>query len=123
MKLVLLSQDLMIGSHLSGTAKTLGLDMVTVSNQNRAVEIICDADCKLLFVDLRLPGLKIDHLVRDVTEICSEHVPIVACGPHVHEAKLAAAREAGCDAVVTRGQFDRDAGPILGNLLKQRPDA
>jgi hypothetical protein len=30
---------------------------------------------------------------------------VVAFGPHVHEERLAAARNAGCDEVVSRGEF------------------
>jgi len=30
---------------------------------------------------------------------------VVAFGPHVHEERLAAAREAGCDEVLSRGEF------------------
>jgi hypothetical protein len=30
---------------------------------------------------------------------------VIAFGPHVHEERLQAARKAGCDEVVSRGQF------------------
>jgi hypothetical protein len=42
---------------------------------------------------------------------------ILAYGPHVHEDRLAAARAAGCDAVVSRGQLDREADSLLATLL------
>ena len=38
---------------------------------------------------------------------------VVAFGPHVHEQRLAAARDAGCDLVVSRGQFFSQLETIL----------
>jgi hypothetical protein len=38
---------------------------------------------------------------------------VIAFGPHVHEAKLTAAQVAGCDLVLSRGQFNAQIGAIL----------
>ena len=43
----------------------------------------------------------------------SHSVHVVAFGPHVHEERLAAAREAGCDVVVSRGKFFAELDAIL----------
>ncbi len=113
MKLLLLSNDLMIGSCVEGAARQHGLTMVTVRDQQSAVDAASVGDCRVLIVDLRLPGLSVGDLVESV----KEHLTIVACAPHVHEERLAAARDAGCDAVVTRGQLDRGLGELLEKLL------
>jgi len=117
MKLLLVSQDLMIGSRVEGAARQHGLSTVTVGNQATAIEAAGDEACCVVLIDLRLPGLDIAAFVEAVRSHRESALPMVACGPHVHEASLAAAREAGCDAVVTRGQLDRDATHILGSLL------
>jgi hypothetical protein len=39
---------------------------------------------------------------------------VIAFGPHVHEDRLAAARAAGCDSVLSRGQFFSQAENVLG---------
>ena len=113
MKLLLLSHDLMIGARVEGTARQLGLTMVTVRDQQAAVDAASVGDCRVLIVDLSSPGLNIGDLMESV----KEHLPVVTCAPHVHEQRLAAAREAGCDAVVTRGQLDRGLEEILAKLL------
>ena len=119
MKLLLLSNDLMIGSCVEGAARQHGLTMQTVRDQQAAVDFASEADSRVLIVDLRVPGLDVDALVKAVRDGRELHLPIVACAPHVHEAKLAAAREAGCDAVITRGQLDREVGEIVGRLLTE----
>jgi len=116
MSIVLLSRDLMLVSRLSGVADQMQLESRTVGNAEGAVEACRANECQLLLVDLKLPGLDIAALVEQVRGASLSHVPIVACGPHVHEANLAAAREAGCDLVISRGQFDRQLGDILQDM-------
>ena len=116
MRLILLSHDLMISARVAEAAHQQGLDVMTVNDHDAAVAAATETESGLLFVDLRLPGLRIGALVTAVRACRALHLPIVACGPHVHEANLAAAREAGCDAVVTRGQFDRDAENLLAEM-------
>ena len=117
MKLVLLSHDLMIASCVEGAARQSGLTTVTVRDQQTALDTASDEACRLLLVDLRLPGLGIEALVQSVRQTSKQHLPIVACGPHVHELNLTAARAAGCDVVVTRGQLDREAAEIISKLV------
>lgn len=119
MKLVLLSSDLMISARVEGAARQNGLTVVTAGSHAAALDAAAQESCRLLLVDLRFPALDIGELVRMVREHCEGHLPIVAFGPHVHEANLAAANAAGCDAVVTRGQFDHEAGAIIGNLISE----
>ncbi len=114
MKLVLLSQDLMIGSRVERAAQQCGLAVETVGTTAAAVEAVSQPESRLLLIDLRLPGLDVQELANSVSET---EVPIVACAPHVHEARLTAAREAGCDAVITRGQLDRELESVLASLL------
>jgi hypothetical protein len=44
---------------------------------------------------------------------------IVAYAPHVHEDRLRAATEAGCNEVLSRGQFDRQMDDILARYARQ----
>ena len=113
MKLVLLSRDLMLTSRVDGVANQKGYTISHVADSASAISAVADDDCQLLLVDLQLPGLDILTLVEQVRGTKGSEVRIVACGPHVHENRLAAARQAGCDLVVTRGQFDREADTIL----------
>ena len=118
MKLILLSTDLMISSFVAGVARQHELEVVTVGNQSAAMTAAHDDEARVMVADLRCPGLDIGELVTSSRKEASSSVRIVAFGPHVHETNLNAARESGCDAVATRGQFDREAGAIIGQLLE-----
>lgn len=119
MKLLLFTQDLMIGSRVEGAARQHGLKLVTIGNQAGVVEAAGDAESLVLIVDLQVSGLDIGALVTAVRGSREPSVPIVAFGPHVHEARLEAARAANCDAVLTRGQLDREVGNVVGALLNK----
>jgi len=69
----------------------------------------------LVLVDLTAPALDIAALVVEMKAL-DPRPTIVAFGPHVHEALLAAARAAGCDQVASRGQFFAQ----LDGILRQR---
>ncbi|MCG8448682.1 MAG: hypothetical protein MI725_03755 [Pirellulales bacterium] len=114
MKLYLLSQDLMLTARTEGVARKLGMRVVTLRDSAAAT---CGLeDCQLLVVDLGLAGVDLEKTVRQVRQLQTP-VPIVACGPHVHEVRLEEARNAGCDLVVSRGQWDRDAEKLCQGLL------
>ncbi|MGI9430051.1 MAG: hypothetical protein ACR2NM_15435 [Bythopirellula sp.] len=117
MRIVLLTQDLMIGARVEGVARQLGLSMRNVAQPQAAIAAAEDKDCRLLLIDLRTPGLDIADLVQAIRAARGPALPIVASGPHVHEANLAAATAAGCDAVITRGQLDRELPAIFAELI------
>jgi hypothetical protein len=78
----------------------------------------CNNDSTLLLViDLRTPGLDIRDLVGDVTGF-NPAPRIAAVAPHVHTESLAAADEAGCDEIFTRGQFDVRLDSLLAELTE-----
>jgi len=112
--LLLASRDLMLSSRTEGAARKLGLTLVMAHDESQIYMLCAEENGPVvLLVDLRLPGLDIYQLVAAVRAGEGGSVPILACGPHVHEARLAAARKAGCDWVVTRGQLDRDLESLL----------
>lgn len=107
----------MLASRVEGAARQNRLTVVHAADPSETVVACTDDAARLLLVDLRLPGLDIQELVRWVRHCREAKLPIVACGPHVHEARLAQAQEAGCDLVVTRGHLDRDIQSIFQQLL------
>ena len=60
-----------------------------------------------------MPALDPAAVVNQLRADASHSVHVVAFGPHVHENRLAAVREAGCDLVVSRGQFFAEIDAIL----------
>lgn len=59
----------------------------------------------LVVIDLSTPGLKLSELVPQLRTRLAASARIIAFGSHVHTALLAQARDAGCDLVVSRGEF------------------
>ena len=117
MNAVMLSRDLMLQSRADGAARKVGLTLRIANDTAVALEAALDLACRGIVIDLRFPQLDVETLVPQLRSIRANEFFIVACGPHVHEASLNAAREAGCDLVATRGQFDRDAEEILRHFV------
>lgn len=114
MKVVLLSSDLMVVSRVEGAAAQTGAKIRAASNAAAAIEFCSDEQVDVLIVDLSMPALDPTALVTQLRADASHSVRVVAFGPHVHEERLAAAREAGCDTVMSRGQFFSQTNAILG---------
>ena len=100
----LLSPDLMIGSHAAGAANRQAVRLKIVPNAQKLLESFATDPVRLVILDLAAPNLDVESLVA---ELRSRPDPprVIAFGPHVHADRLAAARAAGCDRVMARGQF------------------
>jgi DNA-binding response OmpR family regulator len=105
MTVILLTGDLTVVSRVEGAASRAGAATRAVSSESAAVELCVAEKAELLVVDLNAPSLDIKALIEQVKTVTTTPPHIIAFGPHVHEERLAAAREAGCDEVVSRGQF------------------
>ena len=110
--MVLLSADLMGASRVEGAARLAGVDYSMVGSVDAAVESCAAKSVTLVAVDLATPGVDVGTLVEQLRQ--AEPAPVVvAFGPHVHAAALRAAKSAGCDAVLSRGQFMSQVDGLL----------
>ncbi len=104
---LLLSDDLLFRSRVTGTAEALGLSVATVRT---AEELLRQAEAvrpACVILDLHNPGLEIASMVARL----KAHDPpplLVGYGSHVDAATLRNARAAGCDRVLPRSQFVED---------------
>jgi CheY-like chemotaxis protein len=112
-----LSADLMFASRVSGAARGLGVDVPSVGSSAALLSRL-DADTRLVVLDLGTPGLDVAALAPAIREK-SPSAAIVAYAPHVHEQRLSAARDAGCDEVLTRGQFNAAMEQLLAKYLSK----
>lgn len=103
-----LTNDLFFSSRVTGAAQRLGVDLRVVGSVDKI-----SRECPLVLLDLTLPNLDVAATVQAIKERFPA-AKVVAYGPHVHEGVLAAATAAGCDEVLSRGQFDRESERILG---------
>jgi CheY-like chemotaxis protein len=113
MNALLLTGDLMVVSRVEGAATRTGLKVHTLSSVEQAIEHLAREPAAVLLVDLASQSADVRELVDQVRCAGSARSYIIAFGPHVHEERLNAARQAGCDQVVSRGQFLMQLDAIL----------
>jgi DNA-binding NarL/FixJ family response regulator len=113
MTIVLLSSDLTVLSRVEGAAIRVGQTLRSASSEALAVEMCRNDDARTVVVDLSMQSADPGSLVSRLKANEGSSTRVVAFGPHVHEQRLAAARDAGCDLVVSRGQFFSQLEAIL----------
>ncbi len=118
--LLLLSSDLSVASRLSDEARRHGGALAWDPSLAALLAREEAQGAALAVIDLATAGLEIAAAVAAFRAMLSNPA-VVAFGPHVHEGRLVAAREAGCDAVLSRGQFHAQLGPLVGRWLTGGP--
>jgi CheY-like chemotaxis protein len=111
------TKDLFFASRITAAARGMGAAMHVVPSIEELAAAPVDADCSLVLLDLDTPGVDLAAVVAEARRRGESGLPVIAFGSHVHEARLEAARQAACDLVLTRGQFDRQATEILRTHL------
>jgi hypothetical protein len=100
----LLSNDLMTTSRIQGAAAGSGVNVVQAMNTETLRERItaaADESRPLIIVDLQARGVDWSETLRELTTLGR----VLAFGPHVWKEQLDLARNAGCDIVLTNGEF------------------
>ena len=103
----------MFSSRVVGAAKAQGADVLLVSSQADLPGKIT-ADCRLALIDLSLDRLNLPAAVKAI-KAGAPNARLIGYGPHVDEGLLADAKEAGCDQVLTRGQFNQQHAELLAS--------
>jgi DNA-binding response OmpR family regulator len=101
---LLLSDDLMFTSRVTGTARELGFAVQAARSADMLLQRMAEQPPACVIVDLANPGLVIEDFVGRLKKIAATPF-VVAYGSHVDTATLKAARAAGCDRVMPRSQF------------------
>jgi DNA-binding response OmpR family regulator len=118
MNVALLTNDLMVVSRVEGAVQRFGAS-VNIASADAVPGSTFDAEAtRLVLVDLSTPGLDVNSLVEQVKATGRSGSKIVAFGPHVHASLLSAARDAGCDEVISRGEFFARLDAILSRALR-----
>ena len=102
-KIVCLSSDLMTLSQLQGAAAACDTPFTSANSWSQAGKHTAEG-LALILVDLALAGVHTD-MAEQIADLKQKGAKLVAFGPHVHEQKLAQAKAAGCDEVLSRGQL------------------
>ena len=113
MTAVLMSADMMVSSRVMSAARQSGIALAIAPSIADLIGRLTDST-RLVMLDLS-SGLTIKDVVASIRAAAPQG-RIIAFGPHVDEALLAAARDAGCDVVMSNGQFYREQDVILRGL-------
>lgn len=71
----------------------------------------------MVILDLTTSRLNVAEAIAQLRALSKPPKSIIAYGPHVQEAALQAAQEAGCDLVLTRGQFNAQMDELLARSV------
>jgi CheY-like chemotaxis protein len=104
MSAILLSDDLMFMSRITGTARDLGVQVTVARTPPAVAELAEKQTPTCVIVDIATAGRHLTELVAALTRL-SPPPRIVAYGSHVDAASLQSARTAGCDPVLPRSKF------------------
>lgn len=97
---IVLSDDLLFTSKITGTAQALGLSMRVARTPDALLSMAEASPPGAVLIDLHHPGLDLATLLPAL------HVPrVIGYGSHVEAAMLHAARVAGCTLVLPRSKF------------------
>jgi CheY-like chemotaxis protein len=102
---LLLSDDLIDTSRITGTAQSLGLSVQQVRTVDVLEQLAKVSGPSCVLVDLNYPGLDVLELIHRLREACPQMPRLVGFGSHVDAAGLKVARAAGFDVVLPRSAF------------------
>ncbi|HEX3727581.1 MAG TPA: hypothetical protein VHV08_15110 [Pirellulales bacterium] len=112
MAVLALISDLFTQSHVAAAASRTNVPVEFALSVDRLLSKASEGPVQLVILDLSHPDLDPADLVARLRAI-ARPASITAFGPHVHRDRLAAAQAAGCDTVISRGQFHAEADEIL----------
>ncbi len=115
MSILLLTSDLMVSSKVAAAAQRVSRKVDTALSVEALLEKAAANPPAGVILDLGIADLDLPTLVAQLRG-GPQPPTIIAFAPHVHAALLDAAREAGCDQVLTRGDFHRRMDEVLAEF-------
>ena len=116
---LLLTQDLLFTSQVTGHARALGLTVQVVGTVDAALACVDQGHVACIFFDLEHRNATPEDLFFRLP--VETAIPVIAFGPHVATARLAAARDAGCAEVLPRSKFSATLPDLLRKYLARQP--
>lgn len=102
---LLLCDDLMFASRITGEARAQGLTVKPARTLDQLLTLARQESPSCILLDLSFTGLELSDLFQRLAEVCPSLPRVVAYGSHVDAERLKAARSAGCDPVLPRSKF------------------
>jgi CheY-like chemotaxis protein len=114
---LMITGDLVFSSRVTGVAETLGVRLQVEPAFNGSIESRSIHETAVLILDLSTPGLDVAAVMAALAE--QARPVVIAYAAHVAKSRLEEARAAGCDEVLTRGQFASRVMETLERHLAQ----
>lgn len=114
---LLLCDDLMFASRITGEARALNLTVKPARSLEQFFNLARQEAPSCVLLDLAFPGLDLSELFRRLGEAWPSMPRVVAYGSHVDTERLKAARAAGCDPVLPRSKFVEELPQALPRWL------
>jgi len=109
MQALLLTNNLLDRSRITPTAQHAGLCVSVAADEDTLIRLATagfeEGQAWIVLIDLTVPAIQLQSLLSQLRQLAPPPVAILAFGPHVRRARLAEAREAGCDRVLARSEF------------------
>jgi DNA-binding response OmpR family regulator len=114
MAALVLTRDLVLQSQLAGAAARAGTQLAVAGTVEALLaQLAADADgLRLIILDLSLDPLDVAQLVPRIRALAPS-ATVLAFGPHVHHERLDAARQSGCDLVLSRGKLHAEMDALV----------
>jgi CheY-like chemotaxis protein len=110
---LLLSTDLIFSSRVAQAARSAGVPLHVVADTDQALQQAANSPSpRWVILDLSAGDCDVERIVRVVHNLPLPPI-VVAYAPHVQGPLLTKARQAGCDQVLTRGQFAKRLEELL----------
>jgi CheY-like chemotaxis protein len=114
---IALCPDLMMRSRIESGLEIAGYRLRVVGGPTRLAEALADETPACLLIDLEAGDDAIALIERLRTDDTTRAIPLAAFAGHTREDLIDAAREAGADPVVARGQAAMGTGKVVTNAI------
>jgi len=112
-RVLLVSTNLFFVPRIHGAAGAAGLGLRMTTSEADFWTAYDEGGTAIVLVDLEGDRSTWMSVVRGLRQDKSDAVRVVAFGPHADTALLEEARNAGCDAVLSKAEFNKTLGKLL----------
>ena len=117
---IALCPDLMMRSRIESGLDIAGYRLRVVGGPVRLAEALAEETPACLLIDLEAGDDAIALIVGLCTDDATRDIPLAAFAGHTREDLIDAAREAGANPVVARGQAAMNTGKVVTNAIAAR---
>ena len=118
MQALLVTADLMFAAKFEAAVERAGITGDTALDAAAFESKLSAGSPKLVVLDISTPWLEVPAVMERLNSLGESKPTVLAFGAHVKVDALDAARIAGCDVVIPRGQFNAQMDELLRRFAK-----